>query len=115
MVGLLENVGISTRYIWDNLVKHPLRWLGMTVLNMIPLGGFFSAGVCMKAFRNEEPCFEGELFGPGFLVSLICFIYSLPLILVNIFLLNPVAGIDISAFVGLFDILYIIFLVIFLL
>lgn len=112
-IGLGENIGKSFGFAFENTVKHIGRWLGMTILLLIPIVNFIVVGMFLKVFRNEEPDFSnaGKSFVQGLLATIISIIYCIvPTIIIVVCSLLGTVGAVIGLVVGI--ILYIIIAII---
>ena len=85
-VGLVDNVGISLKFAYENTVKKILRWIGMSILLYIPIAQFIVSGIFMKIYRGEEPDFSnaGKSFIQGLLMFIAEFVYTLIPVLIII-------------------------------
>ena len=85
-VGLVDNVGISLKFAYENTVKKVLRWIGMSILLYIPIAQFIVSGIFMKIYRGEEPDFSnaGKSFIQGLLMFIAEFVYTLIPVLIII-------------------------------
>ena len=85
-VGLIDNVGISLKFAYENTVKKILRWIGMSILLYIPIAQFIVSGIFMKIYRGEEPDFSnaGKSFIQGLLMFIAEFVYTLIPVLIII-------------------------------
>ncbi|MBQ4135074.1 MAG: DUF4013 domain-containing protein [Methanocorpusculum sp.] len=76
------------RFAFDNTVKKPLRWVGLSIVFWIPIINFIAMGIFLKVYRGEEPDFTnaGKSFIQGLLLFIILIIYVLipPLIILNL-------------------------------
>jgi len=91
----LSSIGMSAcKYGFETCIHHPLRWLALTVVLMVPILNFVGIGILLKLLRNEEPTFEdgGKAFIQGLLAFFIAVIYLLIPLGVQILLLTGSLG-----------------------
>ena len=88
-IGLVDDVGSSFKYAYENTVKKPLRWIGLSIVSYIPIVNFIVWGIIMKIYRGEEPDFSNA--GKSFIQGLLLFLAQI------VYLLIPALIIIISA------------------
>lgn len=78
-IGIGENLGKSFGFAKDATFGHIGRWIGMSILYLIPIVDFIVVGMFLKTFRKEEVDFSnaGKSFVQGLLATIIEIIYML--------------------------------------
>ena len=94
-IELGENISSAFSYAFNNTFKHFGRWLGLSVLLLIPIANLIPLGIFLKTYRNEEPDFSGagKSFVNGLLYFLITLVYAIiPFILILVLGGTALAG-----------------------
>ncbi|HJJ41717.1 MAG TPA: DUF4013 domain-containing protein [Methanocorpusculum sp.] len=76
-ISIIDNIGSSFSYAFENTFIKFGRWLGLSILLLIPIASFVACGIFLKIFRDEEPDFSdaGNSFIQGLLSRIISYIY----------------------------------------
>jgi len=103
-IGLVDNVGKSFVFAYENTVKKLLRWIGLSIVFWIPIANFITAGIFLKVYRGEEPDFSnaGKSFIQGLLLFVIQFIYALiPALIIILSALFSMTELSVITLIGL--------------
>ncbi|HJJ42100.1 MAG TPA: DUF4013 domain-containing protein [Methanocorpusculum sp.] len=117
-VSIIKNLESSLSYAFENTFKKLGRWLGLSVLLVIPILNLIPYGIFLKIYRDEAPDFSnaGKSFVQGLLYFVISMIYLIiPLILIivsSIIAAIPDAGVSLVSSIILFAAALIILLLI---